>query len=101
MERFNANVGSLDTTLQQAPIVFESVSVNVLYGVGFGVVNDVMNVLGVQIVVPNPSVTENLRASRNISKTLPRRVWRVRSATTEVRTFPPRFRIPRTATLSR
>jgi len=66
MKRLDADIGSFDATLQKAPIIFESVGVDVLYGIGPGMVNDVVNVLSVQSGIGYPSVSENLRASRNV-----------------------------------
>src|SRR3990172_5349501 len=66
MERFDADVGSSDAALQKAPIVFESVGVDVPTNVGFSMVNHVVDVFGVQTLVSNPSITEHLRTRLNV-----------------------------------
>ena len=66
MERFDADISSLDAALQKAPVVFEPVGVDVLDCVGFGMVDDAMNVLGVQPGIGNPSIGENLSAGSNV-----------------------------------
>jgi hypothetical protein len=42
MERFNANVGPFQSTLEKTPKVFESVGVNLSVNVAFGMVNNLM-----------------------------------------------------------
>lgn len=54
MERLDAYIGSLDSTLQETPVIFEAVGVDVLDRVDFGMVNDVMDIFGIQSGVGNP-----------------------------------------------
>src|SRR5262249_38880221 len=44
MERFDGNVGALDGALQETPEVLKAVSVDRAVHVGFGMVNDLVNV---------------------------------------------------------
>jgi len=48
MERFDRDVGSPQTTLQQRPDIFDPVRVNLADRIGFGTVDDVVNVLGIK-----------------------------------------------------
>src|SRR5712692_3308662 len=51
MERFDADVGSMNTTLQERPEVFHGVSVNGPVHVGDRVVNNLVRVLASQSVI--------------------------------------------------
>src|SRR5438094_788003 len=44
VKRFNAHVGALQRTLQQAPVILQPVRVDLPIDVGFGVVDDAVNV---------------------------------------------------------
>ena len=66
MEWFDTNVGSRDAALQQAPEVFEAVSVNLPVYVLLGMVNDFMGVLGSQSVIGRQSVGVEGRADRDV-----------------------------------
>src|SRR5215472_6220150 len=66
MKRFDTDIGALDTALQQAPEVLQSVSVDVPACVGFSVVNHVVDVLGIQSSIGSPRIGEHLRTGFDI-----------------------------------
>lgn len=51
VERFHAHVGSLDSTLEQTPEVFESVGVNLSINVRLSMVNDLVGESGLQVLI--------------------------------------------------
>src|SRR5215212_10514216 len=57
----NANVSALNAALQETPEVLQAVSVDVPSRVGFGVVNNVVDVLGIQAFVRLERIGMNLR----------------------------------------
>ena len=66
MERFDADIGALDTALEQAPIVFHSVGVDRSAGISNGMVNDLMGVVLGQIVVRRKCVSKENRTSPDV-----------------------------------
>jgi len=66
MERFDRNISTLDGALQEAPEVLAAIGVDFTVHVGFGVVNDVMGVVGVQPVVRQEEVSVDLRTAANV-----------------------------------
>lgn len=57
VERFNADIGSLEAALQQAPEVFKSVGVNLPINVLFRMVNNLVGVVGFEPVVGRQGVS--------------------------------------------
>src|SRR5580658_4780093 len=66
MERFDTNVGSADATFQQAPVVFESVRVNLSVNILNCMVNDLMSVIGCKAVVGKQEIRIERRSSFNM-----------------------------------
>jgi len=65
MERLNTYVGSFQSALQQRPEILNSVRVDIAVYVAFGVIDYLMNVIGIQPVVRTPRIAENVRAAFN------------------------------------
>src|SRR4030042_440025 len=51
MKCFNADVGSFDCSFQETPEVFNTIGVNMTVDVSLSVVNDLVDILGVQIII--------------------------------------------------
>src|SRR5260370_39884511 len=60
MERFDADIGALKTTLEQRPKILNSVRVDIALNVGFGVVNDLVRIVRFEATVTNPCIGEHL-----------------------------------------
>ena len=58
MEWLNANVGSLDASLQERPVVFHSIGVNLPMHVSNGMVNDLVRVVPVKVIVGRQRISE-------------------------------------------
>src|SRR5271169_1781797 len=56
VERFHAHVGSLDSTLEQTPEVFESVGVNLSINVRLSMVNDLVGESGLQALIGHEGI---------------------------------------------
>lgn len=63
VERFDANIGSLETALQQAPVVFEAVGVHVPTHVFVGVVNHFVSELTIEVIIGRQLIGEKNRIS--------------------------------------
>ena len=101
VEWFDTHVGSVQTTLQQAPEVLHAVSVDPLPDIGFSVVDDFMIVFGLQPVVALEFVGEQLGTSLYVATNKPLELFFFGVfVTTAVRTSPPRSRTPATMVLS-
>lgn len=66
VEWLDADVGAVDRPLQEAPEVFESVSVDVPLSVGLGVVDDLVNVVALQATVRRKIIGEHFRAGFDV-----------------------------------
>ena len=62
MKRFDTNIGSRDAALQQAPEVFEAVSVNLPVNVSFRMIHDLVGVFSGQSVIGCQSVGVQCRS---------------------------------------
>src|SRR5208282_5283596 len=67
MERFDADIGSLESALQEAPEILDLVRVHVAINVTLCVIDDLMNVVAVESVIADPCVRENVRAAFHIA----------------------------------
>ena len=66
VERFHAHVGSLDSTLEQTPEVFESVGVNLSIHVRLSMVNDLVGESGLQVLINERAcIASRMRWSMN------------------------------------
>ena len=66
VKRLDANVGALDSPLQQAPEILQSIGVNLVPNVTLGVVNDLVSVCIPKQGIGWVSVGEDVRASFDI-----------------------------------
>lgn len=68
MEGLNTHIGSFDSAFQQTPVVFESIGMNVLLNVSFGMIDDAVDVFRIRVktVVSDPRVGEDFRAWSNV-----------------------------------
>lgn len=61
MKRHDTNVCTFEATLQETPKVFNAVRVDVAINVSFGVIDDLMNEIGIQANVGSPHIREEDR----------------------------------------
>lgn len=66
VEGFHAYVGTTQTTLQQAPEVLQPVGMDIPLDVGFGVVDELVDVVGLQPKVGDCLIAEDVRARFNV-----------------------------------
>jgi hypothetical protein len=66
MERLDADVGATDRPLEQAPGMFEAIRVDVAFGIAFGMVDHVVNVLPVQPCVRRQRIRIDSRTGFHI-----------------------------------
>jgi hypothetical protein len=70
MKWFNADVGPLQTALQQTPEVLHAVSVYIAFHVPFGMVHELVNIIFLKAGVGRQFVGEYLRPRFNIGANL-------------------------------
>src|SRR5688572_1442208 len=66
MERLNGNVGAFQGTLQEAPEVLAAVCVDLPIDIAFGVVDDVVDVVGAEAVIGQQFVSVDLGAAPDV-----------------------------------
>src|SRR5205807_3500023 len=75
MERLNTNVSPANAALEQTPKVFQSVRMNVAASVGFGMVNDIVNVIRGKAIVGTQRIRMHLRANLNALANMGLKFW--------------------------
>src|ERR1041385_152829 len=66
MERFHGNIGSFESTLQQAPEIFQTVSVNLAIYVTLCMIDNLVSVIFVQSPIRVAIIGRELRAKLNM-----------------------------------
>lgn len=66
MERFDADIGSFQSSLQERPEVFDPVHVYLAINVFLCVVDHLMDVLAIKARVGNPCIAENIRTAFDV-----------------------------------
>ncbi len=66
MERLGADIGALESPLEETPEVFESIGMNLPVNVAFGMVNDLVDKILVQSLIGEKRIRVNRTASRNV-----------------------------------
>jgi hypothetical protein len=100
MERFDAHISTVDTTLQQRPEVLKAVGVNASIDILDSVIHNRVSVLSGQSLVGEQRIGIESRASLNMLLYFRLESGFLRFATTIVLTSPPRSKIPITAIIS-
>src|SRR5437016_8675997 len=66
VKRFDAHIGPTNTALQEAPEIFESISVNLAIDVSLGMVNDLMRIFAREAIIGQQGIAIECRTSFNV-----------------------------------
>ena len=99
MKRLDRNVSAFQSALEETPEVLHAICVHLSADVGFCVVNDLVDVVGIESPISLAVIGGQIRAGLDVlpDESLQRVAFAVR--VTSVRTSPPRSRMPTTTVL--
>src|SRR5882762_1877789 len=101
MERLDTDIGSLNSTLEQRPVILHSIRVDGSIDIGHRMINYLVRKFASKIVVGRQFVGKRIEPADTFCLTSLCMVGLRRLSGTEVRTFPPRSKNPTTRVLSR